>query len=181
MTLQEFLTWDAPWGQPWQLVDGQPQAMAPASRTHNLILGELNRLIGNHLVDRGSPCQVIPTPGIIPRVRANINFRIPDLAVTCSSYQQEEYCLTDPVLVAEILSPSNKAETWTNIWAYTSIPSLQEILILDSTKVGAELLRRDSSGAWPEQPLIPQGILELSSIDFRVDLAAAYRGTRLVA
>ena len=33
MTVQEFLAWDAPSGPPWQLVDGEPQAMAPASRT----------------------------------------------------------------------------------------------------------------------------------------------------
>jgi Uma2 family endonuclease len=180
MTVREFLAWDAPWGAPWQLVDGEPRAMAPGSRTHNVILGELTALIRNHLLDRGSPCQVIPIPGMIPRVRADINFRIPDLAVTCSSYQQEEHYLTDPVLAVEILSPSNKAETWTNIWAYTSIPSLQEILILDSTKVAADLLRRDRGGAWPEQPLrIEHGILELTSIDFRIDLAAIYRGTRL--
>jgi Uma2 family endonuclease len=180
MTVREFLAWDAPWGPPWQLVDGEPRAMAPGSRTHNVILGELTALIRNHLVDRGSPCQVIPTPGIIPRVRADINFRIPDLAVTCSPYQQEEYYLNEPVLVAEILSPSNRAETWTNMWAYTSVPSLREILILDSTKVGAELLRRDSRDSWPEQPLtIQQGMLELGSIDFGVDLAAIYRGTRL--
>ncbi|WP_428485997.1 Uma2 family endonuclease [Rhodopila sp.] len=180
MTLQEFLAWDAPWGPPWQLVDGEPQAMAPGSRTHNGILGELNALIRNHFVDCGSPCSIIPTPGIVPRIRADINFRIPDLAITCSSYQQEEYYLTDPVLVVEILSPSNQAETWTNIWAYTSIPSLKEILIIRSTAIGAELLRRDASGNWPERPMkIEAGVLELTSIDFSVDITAIYRGTRL--
>jgi hypothetical protein len=33
------------------------------------------------------------------------------LAVTCSPYQEEEYALSEPVLVVEILSPSNQAET----------------------------------------------------------------------
>jgi hypothetical protein len=42
--------------------------MAPASRTHCGIQGELGRLIGNHFLERGSPCYVIPTPGIVPRV-----------------------------------------------------------------------------------------------------------------
>jgi hypothetical protein len=50
--------------------------------------------------------------------------------------------LTDPVLLIEILSPRNQAKTWTNVWAYTSIPSVREILILRGDRVAAELLRR---------------------------------------
>ncbi len=180
MTVQEFLGWDAPTGPLWQLVDGEPRAMAPPSRTHNGIQSELGRLLGNHLLDRGSPCYVLPMSGIVPRVRADSNFRIPDLAVTCSSYQQEEYALADPVLVIEILSPSNRAKTWTNVWAYTSIPSVREILIVSSTTIGAELLRRGLDGNWPERAVtIDDGMLELQSIDFRTDIAAIYRGTRL--
>jgi Uma2 family endonuclease len=48
----EFLSWDAPTGSRWQLVDGEPQAMARASRTHSTLQGELGRPIGNHLIER---------------------------------------------------------------------------------------------------------------------------------
>jgi len=37
MTVAEFLAWDAPAPLLWQLIDGEPQAMAPASRTHSAI------------------------------------------------------------------------------------------------------------------------------------------------
>jgi len=180
MNVTEFLAWDAPQGNAWQLVDGQPQAMAPASRTHNAIQGELGRLIGNHLLERGSPCIMVPTPGVVPRVRADSNYRIPDLAVTCTGYQQEEYALSEPVLVVEVLSPSDQAETWGNVWAYTTIPSVREILVLNSTAIEAHLLRRDADGNWPERAtLITDGELELATIEFRVPLAAIYRTTRL--
>lgn len=180
MTVAEFLAWDAPSGHRWQLVDGEPQAMAPANRTHNGILGELGRLIGNHLLAQGGPCSVVPTPGVVPRVRADSNYRIPDLAVTCSDYQEEEYDLTDPVLLVEILSPSNRAETWTNVWAHTTMPSVQEILVVHSTRIGAELLRRNPDGSWPAQPVtIDDGEIELASIGFRTPLAVLYRTTRL--
>jgi Uma2 family endonuclease len=180
MTLREFLAWDAPVGPRWQLVDGAPQSMAPASRTHNSIQGELNRLIGNHLLEHRRTCLVLPNPGIVPRIRSDGNFRIPDLAVTGAPYEQEEYTLTDPVLIVEILSPSNQAETWTNVWAYTTIPSVQEILIVHSTAIRADLLRRDAAGNWPERTLtIEDGILELQSINFQINLTALYRGTRL--
>ncbi|HEY1932217.1 MAG TPA: Uma2 family endonuclease [Acetobacteraceae bacterium] len=180
MTVAEFLAWDAPGDQRWQLVDGEAQAMAPANRTHNGILTELAALIRNHLLERGSPCSVVAPPGVIPRIRADINFRIPDLGVTCSDYQEEEYDLADPVLLVEILSPSNRAETWANVWAYTTLPSVQEILVLHSTRIGAELLRRNPDGSWPERSVrINDGDIELACIDFRVPLAALYRTTRL--
>ena len=46
--------------------------------------------------------------------------RVPDLAVSCSPFELTQPAPTDPVLIVEILSPSNRAETWANVWAYTS-------------------------------------------------------------
>jgi Uma2 family endonuclease len=182
MTVAEFFAWNPPSPQLWQLVDGEPQAMAPASITHGAIQAELCSLIRNHLEERSSPCRVITAPGVIPRVQAETNVRIPDLAVACSGYDAEESALANPVLLIEILSPSNQAETWTNVWAYATIPSVQEILVLKTASIGAELLRRNQDGSWPSQPLtIEAGELMLESIGFRIPLAAAYRTTRLAA
>jgi Uma2 family endonuclease len=182
MNVAEFLAWNPPSAQLWQLVDGEPQAMAPANRTHGAMQNELGSLIRNHLAERDSPCTVVTTPGVVPHVHSDLNIRIPDLAVTCSGYQTEESALTDPVLIIEILSPSNQAETWANVWAYTTIPSVREILVLKTTAIGAELLRRSLDGSWPKQPLIiDAGELVLESIGFRVPLPTAYRTTRLVS
>jgi Uma2 family endonuclease len=180
MTTAEFLAWDAPGQNRWQLVDGEPVAMAPTSRTHGTLQLELGSLIRNHLAASGSPCTVIAAPGIVPRVRANENFRIPDLAVTCTRYETEEYDVSNPVLIVEVLSPSNRAETWRNVWAFATIPSLHEILILSSTAIRAELLRRGSDGSWPAAAtVIEDGDLILDSIGLAVPLAAIYRTTRL--
>ena len=182
MSLREFLAWDAPWGQTWQLVDGEPRAMAPTSRTHGTIQSTLTSRIDRHLREGDTPCFIVSTPGVVPRVRSHSNFRIPDLAVTCTPYQDEEYDLANPMLIIEILSPSNRAETWTNIWAYTTLPSVHEILIVHNTRIGVELLRRDAARNWPEQPVaLDQGVLELRSIGFSIDIAALYQGTRLAA
>ena len=154
MTVTEFLAWNAPGETCWQLVDGEPVAMAPASRTHGTLQLELGSVIRNHLAEAGNQCTVIAAPGIVPRVRANENFRIPDLAVTCTRYDTEEYDVSNPVLIVEVLSPSNRADTWRNVWAFATIPSLREILILSSTAIRAELLRRGSDGAWPEASVV---------------------------
>ena len=179
MDVAEFLAWDAPGNVRWQLIDGQPQAMAPASETHNIIQGELGALIRNHLVAMGRRCTLVPNAGIVPHVRSDSNVRIPDLAVTCVRSTQESRATSDPVLLVEILSPSNRAETWTNVWAYTTIPSVHEILVLHSTAIRAEMLRRDTHGNWPERPeLLEAGTLDLQSIGLQIPLTAAYAGTR---
>src|SRR5208282_4093988 len=78
--------------------------------------------------------------------------------------------------------PSNQAETWTNVWVYTTIPNVQEILVLKPASIGAELLLRNPNGPWPSQPLsLEAGDLTLESIGFNFPLAAAYRTTRFAA
>lgn len=108
------------------------------------------------------------------------NFRIPGRAVTCTRYETEDYDVSNPVLIVEILSPSNRAETWQNVWSFTTIANLREILILSSTAIRAELARRDSAGNWPAtSTVIGDGDLMLNSIDLTLGLGEIYRTTRL--
>lgn len=180
MSVHDFLSWVPSDGRMWQLVDGEPQAMAPPNRTHGTLQGELGSIIRNHLQDKDSPRTLVVTPGVLPHVQAAHNMRVPDLAVTCSDYEAEKTGLTDPVLIVGILSPSNQAETWANVWAYTTIPSVREILLLRTAAIRADLLRRGPDGTWPREPaIITEGDLALDSIGLRTPLAGLYRSTRL--
>ena len=182
MTVDEFLVWDSDdvTGRRWQLVDGEPVLMAPAADVHGSIQNELGRLLGNHLVATGSTCRVVQAPGIVPRVRANENFRVPDLGVTCAP-PSGEVMVPEPVLLIEILSPTNEAKTRTNIWTYTTIPAVREILAVRSTRMEVELLRRDAEGNWPETAVLvrPPDLLELFSIGFQIQVADLYRTSGL--
>jgi len=180
MTVAEFLDWRGDGtGRRFELVDGEPRAQDPASVTPGIIQATIGRLLGNHWA--GTRCKVVMAPGIIPRVRASMNFRIPDLAVNCQPDERGQYALPEPILIVEILSPSNEAETRENVWAYTTIPTLREILLVRSTDIGAELLRRQDDGAWPEQPeaIGQTGELILSSVEYRAPLTAFYEDTHL--
>jgi Uma2 family endonuclease len=117
MTVDEFLVWDADdlTGRRWQLMDGDAVLMAPAAEQHGAIQNELGRLLANHLAERAGPCRVIAAPGIVPRVRANENFRVLDLSVTCAP-PSREVMVPDPVLLIEILSPGTEPETRANVW-----------------------------------------------------------------
>lgn len=181
ITVEEFLDWPGDGsGRKFQLIDGEPQAMAPASGTHGRIQATLARLLGNHLV--GSGCHVVIEPGVVPRVRSEANMRIPDLAVTCEADDPGIHAVVEPVLLIEILSVSNEPETRANVWTYTTIPAVREILLVRSTHIAAELIRRQPDGSWPanfelidaEAPLI------LASVDFSCPLTAVYEGTRFL-
>jgi Uma2 family endonuclease len=180
MSVSDFLRWESQDGLHYELVDGEPRAMAPASTIHGFLQSELGSLIRNHLRARRSGCEVLANPGVIPHLLSAHNVRVPDLGVTCSPLLPGQATLPDPVLLIEILSPSNQAKTWSNVWAYTSIPSVQEILVLHSTGIVAELLRRSAEGGWPEEPEhLIGGDLTLTSIDFQVPTAELYARTGL--
>lgn len=182
MTLDEFLAWDPgdQNAQTWQLIDGEPVAMAPGSDAHGAIQSEIGALLRNHLLETGRPCRVVTEPGIVPRVRATQNYRIPDIGVTCAP-PSNDLMVQDPVVLVEILSPSNEADSRANIWAYTTIPSVREILAVRSTRMEAELLVRAADGSWPSGPEIigPGGEVTLPSVAYSAPLAAFYRTTAL--
>jgi Uma2 family endonuclease len=178
MTVAEFLAWSPPdFSDRWELIDGTPRAMAPAAPPHGFIQAEAGRLIGNHLAEQRQQCRVATEPGLQPKVRGKSNVRVPDLAVTCTRQEPGDRLLREPVVVIEILSPSNKPETWQNVWSYVTIPGVREILVVYTAEVRIDLLRREPNGAWPDDPLaLTSGSnVKLESIDFTVPIAAFYR------
>lgn len=182
MTAEEFLAWPGDGeGGKYQLVDGELRAMSPATNTHGLIQSKLDRRIGNHLDVPGNRCQIYTEPAVAVRINAQVNTRVPDLGVTCAPDRAGDVGLLDPILLIEILSPGNSKDTWNNVWAYTTIPSVQEILIVSSFSVSAQLLRRQADGSWPANPAtVGAGdMLRLASIAFEMPLTMAYEGTYL--
>jgi Uma2 family endonuclease len=191
MTVADFLNWPGDGrAKRYQLVDGEVRAMALASTMHGAIQATLAMLIGNRLDDRQSPCRVVILPAVVPYLRAGFNLRIPGLGVTCCPDAPGQIVLPDPVLIVEILSSgapdgtpeaSNETDTRQNVWAYATIPSVREILIVHSTQVAAELLRRQPDANWPKEPedIGAGGVLRLESIDLACPLVKIYARTHL--
>lgn len=183
VTAEEFLASTTRLGPgKHQLIDGVIVAMAPASPTHGLIQARLARLIGNHIDARKLPCRVITEAGVKPRVRGRTNVRVPDLLVTCGPPPQPgDGIVHDPVLIIEVLSPSNDDETESAIMSCASIPSVREMLVVDSVQRRAEVWRRDGAGTWPVDPqsIDASGIVRLDSLDLDLSLDAVYADTHL--
>ena len=176
-----FIDWPGDgFGTRFELIDGVLRAMAPGSDAHNTIIMTLGRLIGNHLAQHRPGCRVVAAPGVQPRVRAEWNFRIPDLGVTCAPNRPGEIFTPDPTLLIEVLSPSNASETYESVRAYATLPSVQEIVVVHSTRPEVELLGRDAAGNWPANATVhTTGSLHLDSIGTSLAIAEIYASTHL--
>lgn len=183
MTVVEFEAWCPPEAlrdRRWQLIDGEPACMAPPGDDHGSIQSMVCYLVMRHLTEAGSPCRVVTTPGVIPRADALHNERVPDLGITCTPATGGK-TIPDPAVLIEVLSPGNQATTRRNVWAYTTIPSVSEILLLSSLSVSGELLRRNPDGGWPAAPLLlgAEGVLRLDAIGFEVPTQQCYATSSL--
>lgn len=185
MTVAEFEAWQPPEAlrdRRWQLIDGEPVCMAPPGDDHGSIQSMVCYLVTRHLTDTGSPCRVVVTPGVIPRADAAHNERVPDLGITCTPAAGGR-TIPDPVVLIEVLSPGNQAATRRNVWAYTTIPSVSEILLLSSLSMSGELLRRNPDGGWPATPLLlgAESVARLYAIGFETPIYRCYVTSSLAA
>jgi Uma2 family endonuclease len=182
MTVDEFLDWDGGGlvGK-LELVNGEVRAMSPASGTHALIQANLAYLIGSHLRATKRPCRVGTEAPIVPRFHANDNIRAPDLSVTCQTSPPGKI-FPDPVLIIEVMSPSNVKETWESIRACATIPALAEIMVVESERMSVDVYRKLPEGGWPTEPdeQVTSGSIKLLSIDAILELSEIYAGTHLV-
>lgn len=183
MTAEEFIAWGGD-GHPGklELVNGVVRAMSPASGTPALIQSTIAGLLRNHLKARKSPCRVGTEAPIRPRMRADVNVRAPDVAVTCVPKSANEKFFPDPTLIVDVLSPSNGRETWESIWACVTIPTIQEAMVVDSERVHVIVYTKDTTGAWPEDPQLVEagGTIRLASIGADMAISDIYADTNLV-
>ena len=183
MTVDEFRRWADRQPGKWELVDGQPRAMAPASLTHGLIQARAAFLIERHLEGTGGPCRAVTEAAVVPASFKRSNARGADLAITCSSPAEDGWEIKEPVFILEILSPSNEQDTRDNVWVYMTIPSVRQIVLLNSTSVRGELFQRGRDGAWPEEAteLSAGDAVRIEPIGFSCALAEFYARTNLAA
>jgi Uma2 family endonuclease len=170
-SLHEFLAFDDGTDTRYELVDGHIIAMAPASDVHGALVMRLARRLGNAL---RPGCEVVAEAGIVPPERADSWYQA-DLAVTCSPLTGQQF-ISEPVLIAEVLSPSTAAnDRDRKLPEYRTIPSLQDILVISSTEPRIEHFRRERDG-WKIHDLRGQGTVRLQALDTTLDLADLYAG-----
>jgi Uma2 family endonuclease len=179
MSLDEFLSWDDGTQTRYELIDGVPVAMAPSYGAHQIVAGNLARHIGNAL-DKRPPCHVRSEAGIL-KPNSFRNFFQADLAVTCTPHQHGQYHTPDPLVIVEILSRSTEDhDRRVKLPIYRSIPSVQEILLVQSEFLFVEVHRRLDDSRWQCDLLVEPGdVLRLDSVGVEVPVSVLYANVEL--
>jgi Uma2 family endonuclease len=176
LTVEEFLDACPNDLRHYQLIDGVIVAMAPPALPHQTIAGNLTGEIYVALRANRPDCAVRSQAGIAPQGLLGRNHFEADIIVACRFAQDYRSINAEPLLIIEILSPSTERDDlFVKLAAYQEIPSAEEILYVESERIGATLYRRSGEG-WRTVEIGADARLELGTIGLDVPLAALYRG-----
>jgi Uma2 family endonuclease len=163
----------------WELIDGVAMMMAPATRAHQRIGSNLERLLNDALESHS------PTLVAYQRLGVNIGPDVqdydpePDVTVVDAESEDERY--SDRFyLAAEIVSASDSARVESKRAIYKLHEFCTCILTVQQKRFEVRVDLRTESG-WSEQVLKkPDDTLALPDFGLRCRLSDLYRGTPLV-
>lgn len=167
MTAEEYLAWDAGQTEKTEFIAGEVFAMAGGEDRNATVAGNLYIALRQHL--GGSPCRVYGSD-VKLRVEAADCFFYPDLMVTCSAADLTDRLIKrEPVLVAEVPSPSTGAfDRGDKFAAYRQLPSLREYLLVDVDRQRCDLFRKGADGLWVLHPSEAGQAVHLASVELSV-------------
>jgi Uma2 family endonuclease len=172
-TVQEFLAWDDGTDRRYELIAGEILAMAPPSAAHGTIVINLGAAIRDRLEP---PCRAIGEAGIVLPDRDDTYYQA-DLAVSCVAAEPGRHDVAEPVLIAEVLSPSTAVhDRGRKLDHYCRLASVREILLVSSEERRVQYWRRDGE-RWLVENLIGDAELRLELIDGPLALGAIYEGS----
>ena len=151
-----------------ELIDGYLYGMVGASDRHEEIALNLAAALQRHL--RGGPCRTYKGD---MKLRIGDDFYYPDVFVRCSESRGDPYFKTDPIMVAEVLSPSTQRyDRGDKRQAYLGLKSLQEYILISQTEVHVEVVRSAESSSTVLRST--QDALVLDSLEFSITLEELY-------
>ncbi|HYH22035.1 MAG TPA: Uma2 family endonuclease [Azospirillum sp.] len=126
-------------------------------------------------IDRAAlGCEVEVGTGLDIRLETDFSLG-PDLMVRCGGDAETP---GEPVLVAEVLSPSNTAaEMMQKLRAYQAVETITDILVLMQDHAYVEHWSRRPGEPWgaPERLFDAEAVLRVARLDAAIPLSAVYR------
>ncbi|WP_431065172.1 Uma2 family endonuclease [Methylotuvimicrobium sp.] len=152
-----------------ELIDGVAYAMAGASKDHERIAGNIFVLLHVHLQNHS--CEPFASD---VKVKVNEDFFYPDVMVVCEDRSENPYYTDSPTVLVEVLSSSTRRMDQTiKRMAYQSIPSLQELVLIEQDFVDVEVCRRSKN--WLSRHYFLGDEFVLESIGLTLSVADIYR------
>ncbi|MCY7347180.1 MAG: Uma2 family endonuclease [Pyrinomonadaceae bacterium] len=145
ISVEDYLAGEKTSPVKYEYVHGEVYAMAGTSDNHNRIVGNIYAGLLNRL--RNSTCE--PFMGDIKvRVSPHVYY-YPDVLVSCEQNPESPYFRSEPILIAEIVSPSTQEiDRREKLLFYQQMPSVQEYVVIEQQKMLVEIHRRQADGRW---------------------------------
>ncbi|MDQ3131771.1 MAG: Uma2 family endonuclease [Acidobacteriota bacterium] len=156
-----------------EFIYGEVFAMAGASDSHGVIVGNIFGNIWTHL--KNSRCQPFAEN---MKLKADAQtFYYPDVIVACDEPPKSAYYREEPVLLVEVLSPTTeRTDRKEKLAVYKNIASLREYLIVSQEKISVEVHRKLADETWQTEIYDETDAeIMLDSIDFNLPLDEIYR------
>ena len=178
MTLDEFLRWDDGTETHYELIGGFPVAMPPPAAEHRMLATRLGSRI-DFALEKRRPCNAQGDAGVVRPERADTYFEA-DIAATCERHEFGQQALRQPFLIVEILSPSTERhDRRVKLPVYRQIETVQEIALIASDEIYAEVHRRAGPQWITEILRSGHSVLSLTSIPIEIRLSDLYEGIAL--
>jgi Uma2 family endonuclease len=127
----------------YELIDGYPSMMTGGSPDHSIIGANLTGIFREQL--RKRPC-IAYNSDVYIELDGEENCLCPDASVSCDRRDRHATKVIHyPCIVAELLSPGTKArDRGIKADLYQAMPSVQEILFVDTKVMRVQLYRREA-------------------------------------
>jgi len=124
-----------PDGERAELIDGKIYFMAPPSRRHQEIAGELFTLINNYIKSNHGSCKPYIAPFAVFLNEDDKNYVEPDISVICDPQKlNDKGCIGAPDWIIEIVSPGSRVIDYTTKLFKYRTASVREYWIVDPDK-----------------------------------------------
>ena len=165
-----------------ELFQGKIVAMAGASISHNRIV---SNIIGNlNTFLKGKDCEVFPSDLRI-HIPTSESFTYPDVTIICGKPEmvdEKQDTIKNPTVIIEVMSPTTEQyDRGTKFFYYMQIPTLKEYLLINSTTMFAQSIRKQADASWKFDDLKDIGDqLPITSISHKISLKEIYENVVLV-
>jgi Uma2 family endonuclease len=175
MTVDEFLAWldDGPEGARYELVAGEPVAMAPERAAHARRKAEVWLALRDGIKAAGLPCEALPD-GMTVKIDEHTAYE-PDAVVHCEEPLADDAVIVPaPIIIVEVLSPTTRArDAGAKLADYFRLPSVRHYLLVQ-TERRTVIHHRRGDGDDIRTRIVTAGILELDPPGLTLELDRIY-------
>lgn len=181
-TLADALTWDE--HEHMELIEGTPVMMAPPSRVHQEISGEIYRQIANYL--EGKKCKVYPAPFAVRLFEKagdspeDVDTMVePDISIICDPSKLDDTgCKGAPDMVLEVLSPSTQRRDRLTKYNLYQRAGVQEYWIVDPDSKTVQVCTLEEGRYQVSEVYTAQALAKVNVLDdCFIELSKVFRET----